>query len=263
MKKLLTCLLIAFLGCSMVFANEVALSGGGDDGVLRDRNPRPERPSRPSHGGFGKRISLGLSFGMGPNWLNPRSDSLNRGGVTLALKYGIPIDVNFTQKENYYFTTGLFFNHSGGKLAFNGIAAGTDNQLLPLTRQYSAIYVTIPTGIKLKTPSMDGFVIAANFGLYHSFRINAKASDQYSFQGDEVKSDKYMYTESAALFSETGFIGLGTEYVVSDNFRVYFYALYNHSFLNYFNPKNSNNLATGAKDKATVGGVELQIGLSF
>ncbi|MBO4644950.1 MAG: hypothetical protein J5642_00355 [Bacteroidales bacterium] len=228
-------------------------------------NSEERKPREPkSHdGNFGKRVTLGVTFGIGPDWLNPRTDSLHRNGTVLALKYGIAIDVNFTTKENYYFTTGVFFNHSGGHLAFEGFGFGADSLVRDIERRYSSIYVTIPTGIKLKTNSMKGWVVAANFGLYHSIRLTAKASDKYYFGNERRKTEKYMYRDQTALFREAGYIGVGTEYVVSGSFRVFFYALYAHTFTNFFNPKKSMNMASGGKDKANIGGVEFQIGLCF
>ena len=269
MRKAFSFLFIVLISSMFCFSNDTIPTGKStpDFWSVYRKDPRDPRPPRPHHepheSGFGKRVTLGLSFGIGPDWLNPRTDSLYRNGPIVALKYGIPIDINFNHKENYYFTTGLFFNHSGGKLHFTGIGYAADSSLRVLDRQYSAIYLTIPTGIKLKTPSMNGFVVAANFGLYHSFRLNAKAFDKYHAHGDNVKTNKYMYMDETALFREAGYIGLGMEYVVTDNFRLYFYTIYNHTFTNFFNPRKSYNLANGTKDKASLGGVELQIGLCF
>lgn len=264
MRKLLFFALIVLMGSPNCFSKDTLSIRSAAPLVPRsmERQPRPPKEGRPGNG-FGKRFTLGLAFGIGPDWLNPHTDSLYRNGPVVGLKYGIPFDINFTDKENYYFTSGIFFQHSGGNLSFQGIGEGTDSLLLPVERRYSAIYLTIPTGIKLKTPSMKGFVIAANFGLYHSFRLNAKASDRYELLGEDVQTEKYMYTEKTSLFRESGYIGLGTEYVVTGSFRVYFYALYHHTFTNFFNPKNSHSLADETKDRASIGGVELQIGLCF
>lgn len=269
MRKVFSFLFIILINSTLCFSNDTVPIKKSFLETWSEyrKDPREPRPPRPHHepreNGIGKRVTLGLSFGIGPDWLNPRTDSLYRNGPIVALKYGIPIDINFNQKENYYFTTGIFFNHSGGKFHLTGLGYGADSVLRILDRQYSAIYLTIPTGIKLKTPSMNGFVVAANFGLYHSFRLNAKVFDKYRFQGNDVKTNKYMYMDETALFREAGYIGLGMEYVVTDNFRLYFYAIYNHTFTNFFNPKKSYNLANDVKDKASLGGVELQIGLCF
>lgn len=259
-KLLLIVLVLSLWGGSCYASDTLLLQKDGESGVMR-REPRMPREPRPS--GFGRRVSLGVSFGIGPAWLNPKTDSIYRNGPVLSMKYGIPIDINFNQKENYYFTTGVFFKHCGGKFHFCGQAYGADTLHRIIDRQYSAIYLTIPTGIKLKTSSINGFVVTANFGLYHSFRLTAKAFDKYHIFGEDVKTPKYIYTQETALFQEAGYIGLGVEYVVTDNFRIYFSAIYDHAFTNFFNPRLSNTLANGTKDRATQGNVEFQIGLCF
>ena len=67
--------------------------------------------------GQGKRVSLGISVGSGMDWLVPRSDSLvmQQAGPIATLRYGIPVDINFTKANNYYLTTGIYFQHLGGK----------------------------------------------------------------------------------------------------------------------------------------------------
>lgn len=225
------------------------------------RSPRSPRPHRPHDAEFGKRITLGISFGIGPGMLNPRTDSVNRAGVVNTMRYGIPLDINFTTKNNYYFTTGVFFSHSGGKLRFvDGIE---DVGIVETIRKYNTIYLTIPTGIKLKTPSMKGFVVGAQFGLYHSFRLMAKASDQYKVGEEKVTTNKYMYKEQTALFSEAGFIGLGFEYVIKDDFRVFFYTTYAHTFINFFGKKAEPNFLSGRDMRATAGNIEFMVGICF
>lgn len=257
--------LLLFAGA--VEAAPIADNGADSDqwlGVYRDRPPRSPRSPRPPHlfdSDFGKRVTLGVSFGIGPGWLNPRTDSVSRAGVINTMRYGIPLDVNFTTKNNYYLTTGVFFSHSGGKLCF------VDNLenvgVTETVRRYTAIYLTLPTGIKLKSPSMKGFVVAAQFGFFHSFRLTAKASDQYEVDEEKVVSNKYMYTKQTAWFREAGFIGLGMEYVIKDDFRVYFYATYAHTFVNFFGKKADPNLLSGNEMRATAGNVEFMVGICF
>ena len=229
--------------------------------VKKDRPPRSPRPHRPHDAEFGKRVTLGVAFGIGPGWLNPRTDSVKRAGIVNTMRYGIPLDINFTTKNNYYFTTGVFFSHSGGKLRFVDDIENVG--VVETVRHYNAIYLSLPTGIKLKTPSMKGFVVAAQFGFLHSFRLTAKASDQYEAMGEKVTSNKYMYTKETAWFREAGYIGLGMEYVIKDDFRLYFYATYDHTFVNFFGSKAEPNLLSGNAMRATAGNVEFMVGICF
>lgn len=248
--------------CSMEAAPIADTCRGSEQwpGLHKDRTPR-QRPQRPHDGDFGKRVTLGVAFGIGPGWLNPRTDSIDRAGVINTMRYGIPLDINFTVKNNYYFTTGIFFSHSGGK--FRLVDDIENKGVTELVRRYHAIYLTLPTGIKLKTPSLKGFVVAAQFGFFHSIRLTSKASDIYDEGGDKIKGDKYMYTKETAFFREAGFIGLGMEYVIKDDFRLYFYTTYTHSFLNFYSPEAGFNLLSATKMKATTGNVEFMVGICF
>ncbi len=266
MRKLIL-LMALLLFAGGVNASPIADNGGGGDqwtGVYRDRpprEPRHPRPHRPHDADFGKRVTLGVAFGIGPGWLNPRTDSVTRAGIVNTMRYGIPLDINFTTKNNYYFTTGVFFSHSGGKLRFVDVIENVG--IGEVVRKYNAIYLSLPTGIKLKTPSMKGVVVAAQFGFLHSFRLTAKASDTYETSERKVTTDKYMYTKQTAWFREAGFIGLGLEYVIKDDFRVYFYATYDHTFVNFFGKKAEPNLLSGKAMRATAGNVEFMVGICF
>lgn len=259
MKKIFF-LSIILLNSILCFSNELIPM---DSVSINTENTGKKPHERPAYTGNGRRVTLGVSFGMGMDWLNPQADELQRNGTIFGMKYGIPVDINFTEKDNYYFTTGVFFNHSGGKLKFKTIFEQENEQLLPTERRFRSIYITIPTGIKLKTPSMSNFVIATNFGLYHSLRLSANASDKYIENNEPKELKKYVYTDETALFREAAYIGLGLEYIIKEDFRVYLYAIYAHTFTNFFNPSKSKNLATGDKDRANLGNLEFQLGLSF
>lgn len=110
---------------------------------------------------------------------------------------------------------------------------------------------------------MNNFVIATHFGLYHSLRLSSRASDQYIVNNETKELKKYVYTNETALFREAAYIGLGVEYIIKEDFRAYFYAIYSHSFLNYFNPSQSHIFSNGDKEKATLANLEFQFGLSF
>ena len=56
---------------------------------------------------------------------------------------------------------------------------------------------------------------------------------------------------------------LGLEYVIKDDFRVYFYATYDHTFVNFFGKKAEPNLLSGKAMRATAGNVEFMVGICF
>ncbi len=68
-----------------------------------------------------KRVNIGITVGPSIDWLTPKNDQYNGGGVVAGLRYGVPVNVNLTGDENYYFSTGIVFQHTGGKLEYGGI----------------------------------------------------------------------------------------------------------------------------------------------
>lgn len=213
--------------------------------------------------GQGKRVSLGISVGSGMDWLVPRSDSLvmQQAGPIATLRYGIPVDINFTKANNYYLTTGIYFQHLGGKSKLLNFpyTSITGETVWPdqFVRTYRTIYLTIPVGIKLKTPDFSNFVFVANFGLQQSFAIQAKAIDKVTYKGVTETMENNNYYKQTAFFREAGYIGLGLEYIIKDDFRVWLNANYAYSFTNYFAYKNV------LKEKGNIMSLEITVGCNF
>lgn len=212
----------------------------------------------------GRRVTVGLTFGTAIDWLSPKTDGYESDGVKVGLRYGIPIDINFTKQANYYFiSTGLFFKHTGGKLNF------TENTQLDETtyavlmkRKYSAAYLVIPTGIKLKTPSFSNFVFAGNFGLSHAFLLDSKKVDEYKIGDTPIQDPKKMKYNKALFFNEAVYIGIGFEYIIKDDFRANFFINYNYTLTNYFSNKAKNDYS-GQKEKGNLGSVDFVVGVTF
>lgn len=214
------------------------------------------------HTGQGRRVSLGICVGSGLDWLMPRGDSLEmkQAGPIATLRYGIPLDINFTKANNYYLTTGIYFQHLGGKaklsLPYTGITGETvwPDQYV---RTYRAIYLTIPVGVKLKTPDFSNFVFVANFGLQQSFLIQAKAIDKITYKGITETVENNKYYKQTAFFREAGYLGVGLEYIIKDDFRVWLNTNFAYTFTNYFAYKNA------LKEKGNLMSLEISIGCNF
>jgi len=220
----------------------------------------------------GKRVSIGVSIGPSMDWLASRTDGYEKDGTILGLRYGIPLDINLTKSTNFYFSTGVKFANTGGKLRFDDIFTINVNNInifdATRRRKYNAMYVGIPTGVKLKTPTFNNFVIGGHVGLEHGFLISSKKLDELDViildtkltAKDEKKSK---YTDGY-MFRESVYAGLGLEYIIKDSFRVNFYVNYNYTLNNFFKKNNSTkNIVTGLQEKANLHGVEFLLGFSF
>ena len=122
------------------------------------------------------------------------------------------------------------FHHLGGKLKFNLYDDNSPTDSVVTNRLYRSIFLTIPTGVKLKTPQFKNFVFGVNFGLYHSFLLSAKSYDKYSIGNTDIKKTNSPYVNQMAIFREAGYLGIGGEYIIKGEFRVFMYVNYAYSF---------------------------------
>lgn len=205
----------------------------------------------------GKRVILGLTVGSGFDWIMPRNEKFNPNGGYANLSYGIPVDINFTTGQFYYFSTGVMFHHLGGKLKFNLYDDNSPTDSVVTNRLYRSIYLTIPTGVKLKTPQFKNFVFGVNFGLYHSFLLSAKSIDKYSIGNTDHKTTNSPYVKQMAIFREAGYLGIGGEYIIKGEFRTFVYINYAYTFTNFFSRNNQ------LKEKGNVNSIEVIAGFSF
>ena len=227
-----------------------------------------------------RRVVFGITVGPTFNWMNWKNhkaapegyERTSPGATKIGLRYGVNLDVDLTKSKNFYVSTGVLIEHTGGNLNFNeNVYLIRDSLVRNIDRSYKSIYLTIPTAITLRTPSFSNFIICGNVGLYHSFNLYSRY--QSSFQIDpsaediEKESINHITTDwlkdnEVALFKESIFAGIGVEYVIKNNLKAKLYINYAQSLNNYFS-KNAKNSLTSVKEKAAIGTVEVLFGLSF
>lgn len=205
----------------------------------------------------GRRLSVGVCVGPAADWLAPNSEGYEKKGSVGGIRYGVLLDVNLSHQSNYYFSTGILFQHLGGKLI---VPFKSGDSLVQ--RKYTAVFLAIPTGLKFKTPSFNNFVFAVNFGLFHGFNLNSKKIDIYETNGQETKEKGKSDYKEVAFFEEAVYGGVGVEYVIKEDFRVSFYINYSYTFTNYFN-KKSESIVDNKRLKGNHNGIEFVIGAFF
>lgn len=228
-----------------------------------------------------RRVVVGITFGPSFNWMNWKNHKAAPAGyersayesVKLGLRYGVNLDIDLTKSKNFYVSTGVLIEHTGGSLNFNDNIYLVDKTLenTNIDRKYKSIYFTIPTAITLRTPSFNHFIIGGNIGFYHSFNLYSRYQSRFQIDPSARETDKetinYVTTDWAkdnetALFKESIFAGLGVEYVIKRHLRGKLYINYAQSLNNYFS-KNAKNSRTGVQEKAAIGTVEILFGLYF
>ncbi len=250
--------------------------------AFAQRPPRGHRQSQPDviyvevpekDDGNGAKLNLGICFAPSFDWMYPATEGYKRNGATFHFHTGVKLNINLTQRKNFYVTTGILYERLGGKLTY------VDNVEIPgliitegnaINRTYTNQYMTIPLGVTLKTNTNHNIAFCGNVGLYNSFLIGATNRDGYFFMSGESGHEPELWErqkskyEECALIKEAIYGGIGLEYAITRNSRASFYINYAHTLTNFFKGNGQAvNTMTGNELKAKMGYVELVLGLNF
>lgn len=267
MKKILVFFAIGIMGISLSLAQANQSVG---------QRPKPQKTTKAiKDEGIGHRINFGLAFAPTIDWMFPASNGMERNGISIGMRYGVGINVNLTQKKNFYISSGVFYEQLGGKLKFIDnilVPVSVENHTLNTTeiqRNYQVNYLTIPLGITLKTNSIHNFFIVGNLGLYNSFRLSAFNADTYTFKNWQTNEPEYwsrqrVQSDEVALLKESVYGGIGMEYSISRNCRAGITLNYVQSLTNYFKGNgNAQNNFTHENQNAKLGYLEIVLNLNF
>jgi len=255
MKKL-TSLIVILCCCTIVFAQQ-----------NNSNNNNNNNKNNNDH----KKIFVGLSFGPTIDWFAPKLTDIEREKAKAGFITGVNIDINVTKPKFLYFSTGILIRYLQGGLDFNHeyhFAEPIDASLeLPTTRIYQTTYLTLPTGIKLRTKLLKGCVISGKIGLYHNFKLGEAQFDNFKLPSDYLDSQYFVSTAKkkdnnhAALFAESAYVGVGFEYAFKQGIRVLANIDYSCQF-NYFNPNAKSNVSN-AQFKSLVHSLHIVVGVLF
>ncbi|MFH1161457.1 MAG: porin family protein [bacterium] len=205
-------------------------------------------------------IKLGLKVSPNLSWMAPETKHYNYNGVTGGAIVGLVSDFYFA--ENYAFSTGFNFAFLNGKLTY-GDQLFESNDTIPgqLDRKYKFIYLDIPYMIKLQTREFGHFSFFGQIGFSTGFRISAKARDEFKpDDGSDVLSENSNITSKTALIREAILFGIGLEYHLDQDTRIFVGASYSNSLNNVLTGTNSRY---GLNEKALLDFVELNLGILF
>jgi hypothetical protein len=216
-------------------------------------------------GSENRSVFFGLSFGPTVDWFSPthikKTPKIAKGGFIT----GINIEARLTSNKIIYFSSGLLFKYLQGELKFdNHYPIFPDSTLIPTIRSYQTMYLTIPTGITFRTPPMEGCVFLGKVGLAHNFKVGGNQYDRFSFPEPYSEYNvmiDYPKNSDASLFAESGFLGLGFEYVFKNSTRVFINVDYNCQF-NYFSA-DARDKITDTRFKAVIHSLQIVLGFMF
>ncbi len=197
-----------------------------------------------------KSMRLGLKASPSFAWLNTETASYKRDGVKLGFSYGLIVDVPFSKSAD--FSSGVFINHTGGKLNFSDIR---EESITSVSRNYSLSYLEVPATIKMRTSEFGYFTYYAQFGLDFGFQIGASAMESYGRPVRQVDD----FNKETHFLSSALIMGIGTEYAFGGRTALKVGITYNNGFLGVL--KGKDNL--GRTRKATASSFELSLGVIF
>jgi hypothetical protein len=218
-----------------------------------------------------KKAYFWIGFGPTVDWFAPTTHEfdLSRNKAKAGIIAGLNTDIAVTKDRFLYVSTGLLFRYLQGELLFVHLhdyrSLHIDSLIpRPTVRTYNTMYLTLPTGVKFRTNPSRGCVFSGKLGLYHSFKIGGKQFD--NFYSDDLNpvyslTTKTIPNKDASLFAESGYIGLGFEYVLSPKARVFANVDYSCQF-NYFS-KNAKNSVNDAQFKSIVHSLHIVFGVMF
>lgn len=226
-----------------------------------------------------QRITVGISVGPTINWMNwknkssaPEGYSRPKRNVIVGARYGIDMDIDLTLRKNFYVTTGILIEHTGGNLKFeDNINLLNETINREIERGFRSIYITIPTAVTIRTPSKDNFIFGFNAGFYHSFCLSSKYQSCFNLDPEAVDVDKesinrvsteWVKDNEVETFKESFFAGIGLEYIIKKHLKAKVYVNYAQSLNNYFS-SDAKNSASEVKEHAGIGSFEILLGLSF
>lgn len=205
-------------------------------------------------------IKLGLKASPNLSWMAPETKHYNYDGITGGATVGLVADFYFA--KNYAFSTGFNFVFLNGKLTYgDSLFQNTGAIYGQMSRKYKFVYIDIPYMIKMQTNSFGRFSFFGQIGFLTGFRINAKARDQFNPEsGGSSLDENNNITSETSLIRQSVIFGVGLEYHLDVNTRIFVGVNYSNSLNNILTGKNS---ATYLSEKSQLNFIELNLGVLF
>jgi len=207
-----------------------------------------------------KPVLFGLRAGANLGWIKPDTEDYSSEGAMVGFTWGFIGE--FFIMENYAILTGFNVNFNGGKLEYPSVM---DINTIPVSgqlhRQYNLKYIEIPLCLKMQTALSDMITIFGKIGLGTSFRLSAKATDKFIYEGGEVTSSKKNIDDDIALMRESLIVGGGIELKIKGSTALIIDITYDNAFNNMLT--DDNPAVPGTDPKAIHNFVELGVGIVF
>ncbi len=205
-------------------------------------------------------VKLGIKASPNISWMAPETKHYSYDGVTGAATIGLVTDFYFA--KNYAFSTGFNFAFLNGKLTYvDSLSYDTTTSLGQMSRKYKFFYLDIPYMIKLRTNPFGKFSFFGQIGFSTGFRLSAKAQEKFEPEGggEPIEEDTNINSETT-LIRQAVLFGIGLEYHLDENTRIFFGVNYSNGLNNILTGHNKHS---DLNQKALLNFVELNLGVLF
>lgn len=211
-----------------------------------------------------KPVLFGMKVGANLGWIKPDVEEYSGEGIVPGFTWGFIGE--FYIMENYAIFTGFNVNFNGGKMEYPSIrdikiGGNTVTDTVQLHRKYNLKYIEIPLCLKMQTALSDKITVFGKIGLGTSFRLSAKGTDDFIFDGSEVSEPKKNINDEIALMRESLIVGGGIELKIKGSTALIIDITYDNAFNNMLT--GNNPALPDAIPKAIHNFVELGAGIVF
>lgn len=186
-----------------------------------------------------KPVLFGLKVGGNIGWMKAGSDDMKSDGAVPGFTWGFISEFFFM--ENYAILTGFNVNFNGGKLEYPYKMDVYNNGTLiegMLHRKYHLKYLQIPLCLKMQTDLSDKIRIFGKIGMGTSFNLDAKATDEFEYEGGSASISKHSINEEIALMRQSLIVGAGVELIIKNSTALIFDLTFDNAFNNILKTEN-------------------------
>lgn len=188
---------------------------------------------------------FGLHFSPNIGYISPNENGIESDGTKLNFGFGLNAEFGLGTGENYALATGIGVTNMSGKLKSEGPG---------FSQEIDARYIDIPLAIKLKTNQIGYITYFGKFGLSNGVLIGADAEG--TTIGTDFKDDEFH--KQMIPFRSALLLGIGAEYNISGNTKLFFGIDFNNGFTGIFKKDDS-----GERIKASNSAIGLNLGVFF
>lgn len=197
-------------------------------------------------------IKLGVSLEPQISWFGTDRKAIKGDGSIGGVSFGLNVDRYFAKQ--YAFYTGVFIETTGGYLKYqNGTtihSKDTPNFVVKPNGsvKYRTQYISIPTGIKLKTNPIGYNSFYAILGFKTSLRMRTKGFTNDGKNSSGINSMDGEVLKNQTEWANLGYqLGVGTEYSLGNSVSLLLGITYNNGITNTMDDEsvhvNLNNLS--------------------